>query len=81
MGSLRYTGLSNFLARMGKREGWTSYWRGNSVNMWKIIGNSILRYKTYELIKKTVVGETNPITENETKTDSENTDKSEEVQE
>lgn len=63
MGSLRYTGFSNFLVRMGRREGWTSYWRGNVVNVWKVVGNSILRFKTYDLIKRTVVGEDSPIPE------------------
>lgn len=73
MGSLRYTGFSNFLVRMGRREGWTSYWRGNAINLWKIVGNSILRYNTYSMIKKHIVGETSPIADN--------TDKEQETQE
>lgn len=50
--ALKYKGIWDCLTRIGREQGVLAYWRGNGVNVLRIIPNSAIKFTTFDTYKK-----------------------------
>jgi hypothetical protein len=48
----RFSGMTNALSRISSEQGFFSFWRGNWANLFRIIPNTMIRFTTYDTLKK-----------------------------
>ncbi len=48
----QYGGVWSALVAMGRNEGWRGYFKGNGVNILRIMPSSAARYYAYEALKR-----------------------------